>query len=83
MIICKIDITIVNDEVTSQIKLEDDVLEDYANLILQIINNNKSLFVSDKEILLMHQITDQIRDHKKELLIYKKDFNIKDINENF
>lgn len=79
----KIDITIVNDEVTSQIKLEDDVLEDYANLILQIINNNKSLFVSDKEILLMHQITDQIRDHKKELLIYKKDFNIKDINENF
>lgn len=78
-----IDITIVNKEVTSQIKLDDEVLDDYANLIMKIINNNKSLFVSDKEILLMHQITDQIRDHKKELLIYKKDLKISDINENF
>lgn len=77
------DITIINNGVKSVIYQLQEGLEDYANLIMQIIENNKALFVSDKEILLMHRITDQIKDQEKELMIYKKNFNINEINENF
>lgn len=59
--------------------MKESVIPDYGNVILSIIRGNKEVFVSADEILLMHKINDQIKELKKELLIYQGNININEI----